>query len=608
MGISLGDIGAFATGVIDADTKATEERLKDRREELKADRQFYIDMKTKKYESELANFEAENKKYKAIEAVKSKFVGQEPSKSEFGAAYLQETNPTLLYQMQKDFQDNPTGLQKQLALYANADFKTTTTREALDSKLKADVDSITADYKKQLENARGDSKLIKALLGKRDKEIADTIQKNEDGKTGVVVAKEIAVETDTDTKDTFKYGEEKEIKFTVPKKFLEDGKIETKITELYKDDSQLSYNKGAVASTLSFFNDNDIAKPQVFYKKNSQTDTIEGFTGAGAKLNEHITQLWGGAADSFTPEKVYIATNGKATLAGSVLNSKNVKNTIDERIRNYTYVEQPKTWFKDRESIVGIVPWSVVDVNNNIGDFNIKGKANQKLVAQAYVAALKDYTKENNITSEGSIIEPNQKFMNDVQSTLLAQKGNESDLSIDIQNRILSKLGVNEQAPVVKDTSTSSVEGTITIIRDNGTKIENVQDNEENRKLAEEKGFTIQENKTEEVTSKSSNVSTKANETRVDEDTDEGMLNESRIEILTNLATNNNISDEELLEFGDMVKLNKVPRTLRTRLFKLKMARQKKINDEKRKKFNEKVKNKNKQVSSIETIDENADV
>ena len=78
-------------------------------------------------------------------------------------------------------------------------------------------------------------------------------------------------------------------------------------------------------------------------------------------------------------------------------------------------------------------------------------------------------------------------------------------------------------------------------------------------------------------------MSTKANETRVDEDTDEGMLNESRIEILTNLATNNNISDEELLEFGDMVKLNKVPRTLRTRLFKLKMARQKKINDEKEK-------------------------
>jgi len=612
MAISFGDIASFATGVVKADEAATQERLKDRRAELAADRQFYIDMKTKKYQSELKTFEEENKKYKAIQAVNAKFEGQEEvDPTAYGKAYLQETNPTLLYQYETLYADNPQLLNSKLATFADSsvrDYKTTNTRDALDSKLKLDVDAITADYKTQLENARGDSKLINAIIGKRDKKIADTIQENEDSKNGVVKAKEIAIETDTDSKPTFEFGKVKEVNIGVPTKFIKEGKIEEKITQLYKDDSQLSYNKGAVASTLSFFNDNDIAKPQVFYKKNSQTDTIEGFTGAGAKLNEHITQLWGGAADSFTPEKVYIATNGKATLAGSVLNSKNVKNTIDERIRNYTYVEQPKTWFKDRESIVGIVPWSVVDVNNNIGDFNIKGKANQKLVAQAYVAALKDYTKENNITSEGSIIEPNQKFMNDVQSTLLAQKGNESDLSIDIQNRILSKLGVNEQAPVVKDTSTSSVEGTITIIRDNGTKIENVQDNEENRKLAEEKGFTIQENKTEEITSKSSNVSTKANETRVDEDTDEGMLNESRIEILTNLATNNNISDEELLEFGDMVKLNKVPRTLRTRLFKLKMARQKKINDERRKKFNEKVKNKNKQVSSIETIDENADV
>ena len=493
MGISLGDIASFATGVAKADIEDTEARLQDRRVELQADRQFYIDMKTKKYESELASFEKENKKYKAIEAVKSQFKGQEPSPSEFGAAYLQETNPTLLYQMQKDYIDNPELLQKQLAIHANPDFKTTTTRESLDIKLKEDVDAITADYKKQLEDARGDSRLVNAILGKRNKKIADTIQENEDSKGGVIKAKEIAIETTTDIEPEFKLGEEKKIGFRIPNKFMKEGKIENKITELYKEDSQLSYNKGAVASTLSFFNDNKISKPQVFYTKNSQTDTIEGFTGAGAKLNEHITELWGGAADSFTPEKVYIATNGNAVLAGSILNSKNVKNTIDERIRNYTYIEQPKTWFKDRESIVGIVPWSVVDINNNIGELNIKGKANKKLVAEAYVSALKDYTKENNITSEGSIIEPNQKFMNDIQSTLLAQKGNESELSIDIQNRILSKLGVNEQAPVVKDTSTSSVETSDKIkltTEDGQTAI--VDDNPENRSLAETKGFTIE--------------------------------------------------------------------------------------------------------------------
>ena len=37
MPISLGDIASFATGVVDADEKATQERLVDRREELRAE-------------------------------------------------------------------------------------------------------------------------------------------------------------------------------------------------------------------------------------------------------------------------------------------------------------------------------------------------------------------------------------------------------------------------------------------------------------------------------------------------------------------------------------------------------------------------------------------
>ena len=100
MGISLGDIASFATGVVDADTAATQERLKDRRAELQADRQLYIDMKTKKYESELKSFEEENKKYKAVQAVNAKFEGSETPviPSDYGRAYLMETNPQLLLQ------------------------------------------------------------------------------------------------------------------------------------------------------------------------------------------------------------------------------------------------------------------------------------------------------------------------------------------------------------------------------------------------------------------------------------------------------------------------------------------------------------------------------
>jgi hypothetical protein len=499
MGISLGDIASFATGVVDADSAATQERLKDRRAELQADRQLYIDMKTKKYESELKAFEAEDKKYKAIQSVKSQ-VGDDASKSQFGAAYLQETNPTLLYQMQKDFQDNPKALQDQLALYANANFKTTNTRDALDNKLKTDIDAITAGYKTALENARGDSKLINAILGKRDKEIKLVVEQNKDGETGAVAAKEIATEVDTSNK-AYQYGEENEIAFKVPAKFMKDGNVVKLREGLNSNDATKSYKDNAINTTVQFFNDNKVAKPSGFYIKDADNN-ITGFKDAGAKLNTHVSQLWGGAVDSFSDEKVYIATNRTASNASNILNQGNVNNVIDERLRNYTYIQQPKKWFNDRENIVAIVPWSIVDVNNNLAGFDIKGKANQKLVAEAYADALKDYAKDNNITSQGTIIESNQKFMNDIQSKLLSQKGNESNLSTDIQNRILDKLGVdrektdntniNNNTTTINESSTDNkVVGKITITDPTSNTSKVVDDNPENRSLAETKGFTV---------------------------------------------------------------------------------------------------------------------
>ena len=601
MGISLGDIASFATGVVDADEAATQERLKDRREELRADRQFYIDMKTKKYESELANFEAEDKKYKAIQAVKNK-LGDGASKSDFGAAYLQETNPTLLYQIQKDYVDNPSALQAQLALYANADFKTATTRDTLDNKLKSDVDAITAEYKTKLENARGDSKLINAIIGKRDKEIADTIQKNEDGKNGVIIAKDISSEGDTNTK-TYEYGEEKAIAFKVPTKFMKDGNVVSLREKLNSSDAQLSYKDNAVATTVQVFKDNNFAKPSGFYIKNNDKEII-GFTGAGSKLNDHITMLWGGAVNSYTDEKVYIATDGESSGASNVLREGNINNTIKERISNYIHIEQPKKWFNDRENIVAIVPFSIVDVNDNIGtgekNFPISGKGNQKAVAEAYAEVLKEYTAKNNLRIIGEkdgqpeygIIKPNAQFMNDIQTELLALNGKSSNLSIEIQNRIIEKLNLDKQSVENNvDAPKNIVDGTITIIKTDGTKIENVEDNEKNRNLAEEKGFTIEENKKEEESKKiKSDIQSKAGSERA---SDEEMLDSTAIERLTNAAEDGTISDEDLLSFGDMVSLNKIPRELRTRLFKLKMDRQKKINDERRIAFDKKVKERN---------------
>jgi len=82
------------------------------------------------------------------------------------------------------------------------------------------------------------------------------------------------------------------------------------------------------------------------------------------------------------------------------------------------------------------------------------------------------------------------------------------------------------------------------------------------------------------------------------------MLDSTAIERLTNAAEDGTISDEDLLTFGDMVALNKVPRNLRTRLFKLRMDRTKKENEARKIAFNEKVKknrNKNNLVAELDT-------
>jgi len=457
MAISFGDIASFATGVVKADEAATQERLKDRRAELAADRQFYIDMKTKKYESELKTFEEENKKYKAIQAVNAKFEGQEEvDPTAYGKAYLQETNPTLLYQYETLYADNPQLLNSKLATFADSsvrDYKTTNTRDALDSKLKLDVDAITADYKTQLENAKGDSKLINAIIGKRDKKIADTIQKNEDGKTGVVKAKEIAVETDTDSKPTFEFGKVKEVDFAVPKKFKE--KVEPLRIKL-NDNTEIK--KENVNINLTFFSENDIAVPKQFLTTDTEGNTT-GLKGPGNTFVNQTNSLANQAVKTLTNESLYASTGGDSSLISNDFNPNKINGMVSDRLANYSVVSSDKKdgFFSDRNNIVAIVPFSIVDSNNTLGGYQFVNKGQTKAVGEAYLQALKNIDATNN--PEGTI-ERSQKYLNDFQNKLLRTNPGEQTKEVEaVQNemlRILTEQGIITPAPSEENVNKNS--------------------------------------------------------------------------------------------------------------------------------------------------------
>jgi hypothetical protein len=202
MGFNLGDLGSFAVGAINQDKENTAAKLEERKDELKANRAFIIKMKENKYQSELATFEEENKKAKAIAAINNKYkaVGGKINPIDYGRDYILATNPTEFATMTALYKDNQPKLEEYYASFANkasSEFKPTTTRDALDAKQAEDIQSITAEFNKKIENARGDSFLINQIIGLKNKAINKITEKNKEGEAGTILAKEIQKEIET---------------------------------------------------------------------------------------------------------------------------------------------------------------------------------------------------------------------------------------------------------------------------------------------------------------------------------------------------------------------------------------------------------------------------
>ena len=551
MGISLGDIASFATGVVDADTAATQERLKDRRAELQADRQLYIDMKTKKYESELKSFEDENKKYKAIQSVNSKFEGSETPviPSDYGKAYLMETNPQLLLQYQTLYKENPNELNKILSTFGDksvVDFKTSTSRDALDTKLKTDINAITAGYKKALENAKGDSKLINAILGKRDKEIKLVIEQNKEGETGAIAAKEIARETDSTEARGFEFGAEPEIANTYKfKAWKKDSKVKVLREALKNDISNI--NKKSVNTTLRVMGDLNIPLPkQLFvYEGGNKKAPIIGFKKAGLTVNNHLVLLDNQAIDYLTNEYLF-NKDSDATNISTNFSSPETTNKLTTRLRDYSSelsTSQTKGFWKTRQNVVAFVPFSVVGLDNDFiykedGSGMTINSSSRKKVGSIYYQTLKKIVRDNDfvVDSAGKPVlnEAGEKIfagkndtesdaINKLQDRLLKLKpGEESNLLTEVKNEMATsmkltepKVEENNNAPINENNDNTSLEGSITVYRKDGSIVSNnLANTVENLDKVKEDGYTFKEN---------TNATTNENDTAlVPQETDEG--------------------------------------------------------------------------------------
>jgi hypothetical protein len=526
MAINFGDLASFTKGVVDADKAATEARLKDRQAELLADRQLYIDMKTKKYESELKSFEEENKKYKAVQAVNAKFEGSETPviPSDYGRAYLMETNPQLLLQYETLYKDNPNQLNKALSTFGDksiVDFKTTNTRDALDNKLKTDIDAITAGYKKALENARGDSKLINAILGKRDKEIKLVIEKNKEGETGAIAAKEIATQTDTNESRGFEFGEEPEVANDY---LFRKWKKDSKIQDLRKDvkGKVSSIHKGTINTTLNTLSSLNISLPKQFltFDQGKTSGTITGIKDKGKIVVEHINLLDNQALNFMSNEWIF-SKDTDATNVSNYYSEIEAENLVTSRVRDYssegTVSQQKKGFWKDRENFVGFVPFSVVGLDNDFiykedgGGVTINS-SNRKQVGNLYYQTLKKIAVANDPEFKNST---EAEAINKLQDKLLKLKeGESSNLLTQVKNEMAKGMGLDKPAESNNQTSTEIAPNNT----ESDTEVRVVYNgksiivNEESTKLFKDNGVDINTLPKDNVTNKKTTTSISSNE------------------------------------------------------------------------------------------------
>lgn len=486
--ISMTDVANFGSGFLDANAKNTANNLKLRQQELEANREFIVAQKKDKYAAELELYKEEKKKASRIqrlndEAKAASADGGSYDAQLYGNRYLLATLGAAEVKVLKDA--NPESFQRMaLDIGSNPkDFKFSLSRDMIDKQAQADVSIINSTFANEMKNAKGEDALankLRGLVGMK-KQTTEDVQSTleEKLKAGKLVEEIVQEPTDLSGINL-----KKNITTFIPKKFKEKaGTLRDALntnTEIKKE----NINTG-----LTFFTKNNVVVNNQFLTKNKEGD-VTGLKGPGRTFLNQTNLLSKQAIKSLTNETLYAVTGGEKSLISNNFNATVINRMGRERLDNYSIISSEKNFFQDRNNIIAVVPFSVVDVNNTLaGKYQFTNKAQTKEVGKQYLQVLKDISAEQN--KDGSV-ESEGKFMNDLQSKLLSRDSKDV-LVIDVQNRLIAKLNPKQ---VVTDSntskvSTSSSKKTLTVFDPKTKKTMNSVDTPEARKIIEQKGFKI---------------------------------------------------------------------------------------------------------------------
>ena len=311
MGISLIDLGNFATGAIERDREITNENLKVRGEELRANRDLMLAMKKDKYAADIAEYKKEKAKSNEINRLNSVAAKGDMDSNAYAQQYLMATLGTEKYKVMQ--QTDPEGFKDMIANFGGAkDYKFSLDRNSLDKQLETDTKIINKGFSKAIEDAKGDSFLINKILGKKSSVNDDVNSTIEDQLKAAQVVKEETVGSDTDL-STITFKESKVRLRTPPEPYQTEwssqrGKINFDITKdgnAFKflnqtgklggnDDISYSFNKtdGKIDKMNPPATENLLAMQFMFNEVKNSNDTMTLHYNTVTKNKGDIAKNW----------------------------------------------------------------------------------------------------------------------------------------------------------------------------------------------------------------------------------------------------------------------------------------------------------------------------
>jgi hypothetical protein len=425
MKISLTDVASFATGVLDANQKNTENRIKLREKQLQADRDFNIAQKQDKYAAELALYKKEKEKAAEItrlnEEVKNNKLGQEA----YATQYLMTTLGADKYKILQSQPDVLTGMLNDIK--ETKDYKFSLNRDLIDKQAQVDTATINKVFAEEMKNPKGEDVLvnkIRGLLGMKQ-DATETVQDNlnKQLEAAKIVEKVVdqrselsGIKLPPSTKGQAKPPEKYETTFTTLQK-------EAKFNSINSKDNLLNFINAS--KNLGF-------TKEINFTFDDKDKTITGVNESSQAFLNSYKLIYDTILKQNNAKQLYNNVTKNASDLVNIIDSNDIHRKTQNIILERQSKEATGNWSSEKNrELITLVPINVVDSNSQVTKGSKTVTVDLDRASKIYTDFLKekgnilykdseDFIKLSNV--QQLIENGNAKLINELKDRLITGK------------------------------------------------------------------------------------------------------------------------------------------------------------------------------------------